>query len=267
MDHEEVGRFWNDNADAWAKLSRAGYDVYRDYLNTPAFLAMLPEVEGLSGLDIGCGEGHNTRLLAQRRAMVTAIDISEVFIAHANQLEEQEPLGIDYRVASAVELPFADATFDFATAFMSLMDIPETDRLLAEAYRVLKPGAFLQFSITHPCFDTRRRRNLRDENGMTYAIEVGDYFRNLDGEISEWLFGAAPPEAKLGLPKFKTLRFMRTVSWRLDLLIETGFQLERLEEPRPSDETVRDCPDMQDAQVVAYFLHIRARKPEQTTLA
>src|SRR5262245_57525022 len=267
MDHEEVGRFWNASADAWTKLSRAGYDVYRDYLNTPAFLAMLPEVEGLSGLDIGCGEGHNTRLLAQRRALVTAIDISENFIAHAKQLEEQDPLGIDYRVASAVELPFADAAFDFATAFMSLMDIPETDRALADAYRVLKPCGFLQFSITHPCFDTPHRRNLRDENRMTYAIEVGDYFRNLSGEISEWLFGAAPPEAKQGLPKFKTPRFTRTVSQWLNLLIETGFQLERIEEPRPGDETVRDCPDMQDALVVAYFLHIRARKPGQTTLA
>jgi ubiquinone/menaquinone biosynthesis C-methylase UbiE len=265
MDHEEVGRYWNANADAWTKLARAGYDVYRDYLNTPAFFAMLPDVDGLSGLDIGCGDGHNTRLLAYRRALVTAIDISEVFIAHAKQLEEQEPLGIDYQVASAVELPFADATFDFATAFMSLMDIPETDRALAEAYRVLKPGGFLQFSITHPCFDTPHRRNLRNENGLTYAIEVGEYFRNLNGEVTEWLFGAAPPEVKQGLPKFKTPRFTRTVSQWLNLLIETGFRLERIEEPRPSDETVCACPDLQDAQVVAYFLHIRARKPEQTT--
>lgn len=265
MNHEEVGRFWNANADAWTKLSRAGYDVYRDFLNTPAFFAMLPAVNGLSGLDIGCGEGHNTRLLAQRRALVTAIDISEVFIAHAKQLEEQESLGIDYQVASAVEPPFDDARFDFATAFMSLMDIPETDRALAEAYRVLKPGGFLQFSITHPCFDTPHRRNLRNENGLTYAIEVGDYYRNLDGEVTEWLFGATPPDVKQGLPKFKTPRFTRTVSQWLNLLIETGFRLERIEEPRPSDETVRACPDMQDAQVVAYFLHIRARKPEQTT--
>ncbi|HEU0175709.1 MAG TPA: class I SAM-dependent methyltransferase [Blastocatellia bacterium] len=265
MDHEEVGRFWNANADAWTKLSRDGFDVYRDYLNTPAFFAMLPDVDGLSGLDIGCGEGHNTRLLAKRRALVTAIDISEVFIAHAKQAEEQEPLGIDYRVASAVGLPFAEGVFDFATAFMSLMDIPETDRAIAEAHRVLKPGGFLQFSITHPCFDTPRRRNLRDENGLTYAIEVGDYFRNLDGEITEWLFGAAPPAVKQELPKFKTPRFTRTVSQWLNLLIETGFLMERVDEPRPSDETVRACPDMQDAQVVAYFLHIRARKPEQTS--
>jgi len=266
MDHKEVGRFWNANADAWTKLARAGYDVYRDYLNTPAFFDLLPDVKGLSGLDIGCGEGHNTRLLAKCGARMTAIDIAEVFVEHARRVEEGEPLGIDYRVASAVELLFADATFDFATGFMSFMDIPETDRVLAEAYRVLKPGGFLQFSIAHPCYDTPHRRNLRDENGLTYACEVGDYFRNLDGEITEWLFGAAPPHVKQGLPKFKTPRFTQTASQWLNLLIETGFLLERIAEPRPSDETVLACPDLQDAQVVAYFLHIRVRKPKQATV-
>ena len=109
------------------ELSRAGYDVYRDYLNTPAFLEMLPEVAGLSGLDIGCGEGHNTRLLARRGARMTAVDIAERFITYAREAEEQEPLGIEYRLASALELPFEEAAFDFATGFMSFMDVPETD--------------------------------------------------------------------------------------------------------------------------------------------
>ena len=63
LDHESVGSYWDENAEAWAELARAGYDHFRDGLNTPAFLAMLPEVDGLAGLDIGCGEGHNTRLL------------------------------------------------------------------------------------------------------------------------------------------------------------------------------------------------------------
>jgi ubiquinone/menaquinone biosynthesis C-methylase UbiE len=262
VDHKEAGRFWNDNAEVWTRLARAGYDVYRDYLNTPAFLAMLPDVRGLLGIDVGCGEGHNTRLIAKRGARLVGIDIAEVFIRHAKDLEQREPLGIDYRVASAVELPFPDSNFDFATAIMSLMDVPETERVLAEAFRVIKEGGFLQFSITHPCFDTPHRRNLRNGQGLTYAIEVGDYFRNLNGEVSEWLFGAAPKELKESLPKFKTPRFNRTVSQWFNLLIKTGFSLERVEEPCPTDETVRACPDMQDTRIVAYFLHVRARKPK-----
>jgi ubiquinone/menaquinone biosynthesis C-methylase UbiE len=256
-----VGRYWNANAETWTKLARAGYDVYRDYFNTPAFFALLPDVKDLVGLDIGCGEGHNTRLLAQQGARVTAIDIARDFIAYAQQAEADEPLGIAYRVASAVELPFPDTTFDFTTGFMSFMDIPEIDRVIAEAYRVLKPSGFLQFSILHPCFNTPHRRNLRNEQGLTYAIEVGDYFRNLDGKIDQWLFQAAPASAKVGLLPFKVPLFTRTVSQWLNLLIDTGFVLERVEEPRPSDAAVRACPDVQDAQVVAYFLHIRVRKP------
>ena len=112
MDHREEGIYWNANAEAWTKLARAGYDVYRDHFNTPAFLEMLPDVEGLSGVDLGCGEGHNSRLLAKRAARLTALDISEIFIQYARQSEAGDPLGIEYLVASAVELPFADGSFD-----------------------------------------------------------------------------------------------------------------------------------------------------------
>lgn len=260
MDHTEVGRYWNENAEAWTKLARAGYDVYRDHLNTPAFFDALPDVKGLEGLDIGCGEGHNTRLLAKRGARMVAIDIAEDFIGYAKRSEGEEPLGIDYRAASAVDLPFPDATFDFATATMSFMDIPEIERVFTEVFRVMKPAGFLQFSITHPCFDPPHRRNLRDASGKTYAIEVGDYFRHLDGEISEWLFGAAPAEIRQGTRKFKVPRFTRTISEWMNLVVDSGFRIERVGEPRPDDNAVRSHPDLQDAQVVAYFLHIRARK-------
>jgi ubiquinone/menaquinone biosynthesis C-methylase UbiE len=265
VNHEEAGRLWNENAEVWTQLARSGYDLYRDHLNTPAFFELLPDVRGLSGLDVGCGEGHNTRLLAARGARVAAIDISDVFIRYAREEEAREPRDIDYRVASALGLPFGDSTFDFVVAFMSLMDMPDHDRALAEAYRVLTPGGFLQFSIEHPCFATPHRRNLRDPDRRTYAIEVGDYFRSLHGDVDEWIFKGAPPALRAGLRKFTVPRFTRTLSSWLNLVIETGFVIERLEEPRPSDETVRTCPALQDAQVVAYFLHVRARKPGHTS--
>jgi len=263
MTHEEVGKYWNANAEAWTRLARAGYDVYRDYLNTPAFFEMLPPVNGLCGLDIGCGEGHNTRMLAKQGARMAAVDISEAFISYAKETEEKEKSGIDYHVASAVDLPFPDSSFDFATGFMSFMDIPETGQVLAEVFRVIRPGGFLQFSIEHPCFATTHRKNLRDKTGKTYAIEVGGYFDRSNGAVAEWIFGSAPAEVKKQYQKFRTPRFTRTTSEWLNMAMKAGFVLEEIREPRPSDETVRQCADMQDAQVVAYFLHIRARKSEQ----
>lgn len=260
MDHIEVGRYWNANAEAWTRLSRAGYDSYRDSFNTPSFLKMLPDVRGLAGLDIGCGEGTNTREVAKRGARMTAVDISEVFLGHARDTESRDPLGITFHLASAVQLPFPDANFDFATAFMCLMDIPETARALGEAFRVIRPGGFLQFSITHPCFDTPYRKNLRDGNGKTRAIEVGDYFRNQEGDVSRWIFSAAPPAARAGLEAFRTPRFTRTISQWVNMLLETGFVVERIEEPRPTPEALVKWPEVQDATVVAYFLHVRVRK-------
>ncbi len=261
MDHNDVRRYWNANAEVWTRLSRAGYDVYRDHLNTPAFLDMLPDVDGLDGLDVGCGEGANTRLLAQRGARMAAVDIADVFIRHARQSETRAPSGIRYAVASAVDLPYACASFDFVAAFMSLMDVPETESAIGEVFRVLKPGGFLQFSIMHPCYDTAHRRNLRDVDGRTYAYEVGGYFDGLRGQVDEWMFSAVPPEERSALPPFRIPRFTRTLSRWINLLLDTGFTLERLGEPRPDDQMVEAHPNIQDAQVVAYFLILRARKP------
>ena len=261
MDHEEVGRHWEENSEVWTRLARAGYDVARDCLNTPAFLEMLPEVDGLSGLDVGCGEGHNTRVVAARGARMVGIDISENFVRHAREEEARRPLGIRYTRASAAELPFGDGLFDFAVAFMSLMDVPEVETVLAEVYRVLRPGGFLQFSIEHPCFTTPHRRTLRDEHGRAYAREVGDYFREKSGEVQEWVFSSVPPEEREKIRPFRVPRFTRTLSRWLNLLVEGGFVPERFGEPYPDDEAVRLRPGLQGAQVFAYFLHVRARKP------
>ena len=260
MDHKEVGIIWDENAANWTRLSRMGCDIYRDHLNTPAFLSMLPDVRGLKGLDIGCGEGHNTRKVAEQGAEMSAIDISDVFLKYAKESEEKEPLGIEYLLASAIELPFDDDTFDFAVATMSFMGIPETDKLIKEAWRVLKQGGFLQFSIIHPCFHTLEWEWIRNENGQPVALKCGDYFHELNGETEEWIFGAAPEELKKKMPKFKIPRFTRPLSKWLNSLINAGFVLEEFVEPRPDDETIKRFPSLSYAQVVAWFLIIRCRK-------
>ncbi len=260
MDDREVGKLWDENADAWTLLARMGCDIYRDYLNTPAFLKMLPDVSGRRGLDIGCGEGHNTRLVARRGADMTAIDIAPKFVRHARGKEDAEPLGITYLAASGRALPFADESFDFVVAFMSLMDMAAQEAAVQESHRVLKPGGFFQFSVVHPCFATPRFKPVRDESGERVAIECGDYFDQPPGRIEEWIFGAAPEDLKRTLPKFRVPRFFRTLSSWLNMLLGSGFVLERIEEPYADDEAVRQCPHIADTRIVAYFLHVRCRK-------
>src|SRR5438132_10310408 len=136
MKSAEVAEMWEANAEIWTRHARTGYDVYRDALNPPAFLAMLPPIGGLHGLDVGCGEGSNTRELARLGARMDAIDIAPTFIRHAQGTEASDPRGIIFQVADALFLSFADNSFHFVTAFMSMMDMPDQGRALREAHRV-----------------------------------------------------------------------------------------------------------------------------------
>ncbi|KFC73381.1 Methyltransferase type 11 [Bosea sp. LC85] len=260
MDSADVAACWEANAETWTRHARAGYDLYRDALNTPTFMANLPFVAGLEGLDIGCGEGANTRRIAQAGARMTGIDIAPTFIRHAQEAEAAAPLGISYQLADGMDLPFADGSFDFATAFMSLMDMPRQDRVLAEAERVLRPGGFLQFSILHPCFATPFRRVLRDENKTVLGIEVREYFRATNGEIETWRFGAAPEHEKAKVEPFRVPRFHHTLSEWVNLLITTGFTIEHMHEPTIDAETAVREPYLADTRVAPLFLHMRVRK-------
>ena len=261
MDHKEVGELWDANADDWTKLVRLGYDVMRHQIIAPAFMAMLPEVSGLRGLDIGCGEGANTRLLAQEGEKMAGIDISSKFVRYAQEAEAEAPLGVEYRQGSAVDLPFTDGSFDFAAAFMSFMDIPEHELVISEAYRVIRPGGFLQFAIIHPCIHTSHLRWVTDESGVRVAVECGGYFTRQTGQIDEWIFSAAPPELRNALPKFRIPRFTRTLSDWLNLLLDSGFILERLDEPHADEETAVRDPRVADTRIVAMVLTVRCRKP------
>lgn len=260
LDDDALQQIWDRNAEGWTHLSRAGYDRCRDLFNTPTFLRMLPDVRGRAGLDIGCGEGHNTRLLADLGARMTGIDLAPTFVRHAQEAERAAPRGISYSVGNAAALPFPDHSFDFATAFMVLQDVRDQERAIAEAHRVVRPGGFFQLSITHPCFHTPRWSWTHGPDGRREAMLVGDYFRAPECRVDEWIFGAAPPEEKSKYPKFRTPYFERTLSSWLNLVIRAGFAIEEVAEPTPDDETLARHPREYDARIIAYFLILRGRK-------
>ena len=255
-----VAACWEANADTWTRHARAGYDIYRDALNTPAFLSILPPVRGLCGLDIGCGEGSNTRQLARLGARMHAIDVAPTFIRYAKTGEASEPLGITFSVADGTNLPFPAERFAFVVAFMSLMDIPDQQRVVQEAQRVLRPGGFLQFSITHPCFDPPHRKVLRDPAGIPRAIEVAGYFDCIDGRVDRWWFGTVPREERERVAPFRTPRFDRTLSEWVEMICGAGLVIEQFAEPCASAELAAAEPVVADTRVAPLFLHIRVRK-------
>lgn len=260
MEARDVANHWESNAETWTIYSHAGYDKYRDALNTPAFLDMLPPVAGLRGLDLGCGEGTNTRAVARLGARMTGLDIAPTFIRHARETEAQDPLGIEYVLGDGQSIDFADESFDFVTAFMSLMDMADQARVLAGVHRVLKPGGFLQFSILHPCFVPPKRRNIRNKAGEPVAVEVADYFEETDGRIERWIFSSIPAEERAGLTPFSVPRFHRTLTSWVSMIVGAGLTIEAFGEPKASPEVALAEPVVADTRVAPLFLHIRARK-------
>lgn len=261
MNESDVKKYWEENAETWTILSRKGYDVCRDHLNTPAFLRMLPDVKGLEGLDVGCGEGHNTRIITEKGALMTGIDISEKFIKHAHQKENKDPLNIKYLVGSGLNLPFGNNIFDFCISTMALMDMANYYKAVQEIHRVLKKGGFFQFSISHPCFLTPIAEWIYNKKGEKVALACGDYFKRMNGEVEEWIFSSIPEELKNKYKKFKIARFSHTLSSWLNLLINTGFILEEFDEPYPDDEKIKKFPQLADCKIIPYFLTIRCKKP------
>lgn len=238
-------------------MSRAGFDRYRDLVNTPAFFGLLPPVDGLTCLDLGCGEGHNTRLLAGKGARVAALDIAESFIAAA---AGQDRSGICYLVGDGGALPFGASAFDAVTAFMSLMDVAEPERTLGEVARVLRPGGFVQFSVLHPVISAPIGRWVNDESGVRQARAIGDYF--YQGPLTEtWTFSTAPAQVRDRYQPFTITYARRTLAGWLTAVLSVGLIIEAIAEPCADEETATAHPQVADTRIVPYFLIVRARKP------
>lgn len=261
MENHEVAQYWEENAATWTRHVRSGHDVYRDALNTPAFLSMLPPVAGLTGLDIGCGEGANTRQIARLGARMHGVDIAPTFILHAEEAQAEDPLGITYRVGDATRLPFEDGAFDFATAFMCLMDVPDQAATFREARRVIRPGGFLQFSILHPCFAPPSRKVLRDAEGRTLGVEVAGYFDRIDGRIDTWWFSTVSAEERETVAPFQTPRFHRTLSEWVAMICAAGLVIDAFVEPCASEALAAAQPVVADTRVAPMSLLVRARRP------
>jgi ubiquinone/menaquinone biosynthesis C-methylase UbiE len=240
----EVSRHWDDNADVWTEHVRKGWDSYREHLNNPAFLKLIGNLKGKTVLDAGCGEGYNTRIFARMCAKMTGVDVSTRMIEHARQAEKKEPLGIRYEVASFTNLSiFSNDSFDTVVSTMALMDGPDYEKAIAEIYRVLRKNGDFFFSISHPCFMTEGFGWVT-EGKEKPLLTVSGYFSK-KGWIERWQFSQAPEGIRKDVLPFAIPRFPRTLAEYINPLVQAGFILKKLAEPRPSASDCRDYPFLQ----------------------
>ncbi|MBU0622080.1 MAG: class I SAM-dependent methyltransferase [Gammaproteobacteria bacterium] len=124
-------------------------------------LAALPTHEQRRVLISGAGTGLDLPLLPELHRY-TALDFNPAMLAHA--VPRGKHLEVDFVLGDSMDLPFADAQFDHVVLHLIVAVVPEPQRCLAEAVRVLKPGGtillFDKFLHPHQRAPLRRLFNV-----------------------------------------------------------------------------------------------------------
>jgi SAM-dependent methyltransferase len=124
------------------------YDDWRPELSPdelPALTRLLGTGDGRC-LDVGCGTGVATAVLAELGWSAVGVDLS------VELLEVARRIGLDVVEGNAQALPFEDASFDAATSVWTHTDVGDFRETVAEVARVLRPGAPFVYIGGHPCF-------------------------------------------------------------------------------------------------------------------
>jgi SAM-dependent methyltransferase len=222
---------------AEAYASRVDTKPHNAFYERPATLSLFPEVKGKHILDAGCGPGVYTEWLADRGANVVAMDVSPRMVALA-----KKRVGTKAKVTLAdIGQPFPflqDGTFDIVLSALVLDYIEEWLYVFKEFYRVLVPSGYFIFSVGHPFADFLRYKS--ENYFQTELVEM------------EWVGFGTP----VRMPSYR-----RPLGAVVNPLLEAGFTLDRILEPKPTEQfKQKDPKDYEELLRNPGFLCVRAIK-------
>ncbi|MFD1645457.1 class I SAM-dependent DNA methyltransferase [Haloarchaeobius litoreus] len=224
---------YDELADSYAEDVRS--NAYNAHLEFPATSSMIPDVDGKRILDAGCGTGVYTEYLLDRGAEVVGVDASEEMLAHARDAVGDRAELRQGDLADPLDLD--DDSFDGIVSALALGYVEDWERLFAEFARILRPGGFVVFSTGHPLDQFPL-----DEGGEPADAE--NYFA-VERLTKEW---------DVPVPYYR-----RPFSAVVNPLLESGFQLETVVEPRPTDGFREQLPERYEKESrYPVFLCVRA---------
>lgn len=240
---------WDFYADP---VAVADYVGYRDQggsrnslIEEPDFLSLVGSAESLSCLDLGCGYGHYSEILARTAASVIGVDRSELMISRAE--ERRSTARISYLLTDVGELAFPERSFDLVISNLTLHYLAEVKSLFNRVYGWLRPGGRLVFSVEHPIFTaTRKAEQWCNNAGNGPGWIVTDYF----AEDDRWGFFGR--------------KYHHTVATWIDTPLRCGFQVTGVAEPGPTRSVVKANPSLAEDLQRPLFLIVACAKPEET---
>jgi len=229
--------------DAYEILAEAYASVvdtkpHNAYYERPATLSLLPDVAGKRVLDAACGPGVYSEWLIARGAEVVGIDASAKMIDLARRRLGETA---DVRYADLRKpLTFLDSeSFDIVLSPLTMEYVEDWHSTFREFHRVLRRPGYLVVSVTHPFFDY----NYFKSSNYFETELVGSVWRGFD-------------TVRVHMPSYR-----RSLEATLNPLMDAGFCLEKILEPRPTEEFKRADPeDYEELLQQPSFLCIRARK-------
>jgi SAM-dependent methyltransferase len=228
---EHTGASYEGQARAYA--ARVDTQPWNAYYDRPAVISLLPPLANAKVLDAGCGSGWYCEYLLSQGATVTAVDFNADFVEMTNARVGQRARVLQADLAAPLQ--FAnDSDFDLVVCPLVMHYLKDWQPTLREFHRVLKPNGVLVFSTHHPSM-----------NWQYYKLK--NYFAHQLVE-DEWFCG-------------KVRFYHRPLTAMSHDLEATGFVIERLLEPQPTEDFRRVNPKEHDRLTKnPLFLFIRARK-------
>lgn len=118
-------------------------EIRHEHLHRYAWCAHL--VEGKDVLDIACGEGYGSAMLAKSARSVRGVDIADDAIAHA-RVAYSTVRGLEFLQGDAAQIPLADKSVDVVVSFETIEHHDRHREMLSEIRRVLRPDGLLVIS-------------------------------------------------------------------------------------------------------------------------
>lgn len=125
------------------------YNRYRQYAPWMKETIVFDSFPGKKVLEVGFGMGTDLFQFASAGSIVTGIDLVPKHMEIARQRFDLYGIPADLMLGDAENLPFADEVFDVVYSFGVLHHTPNTQKAIAEIYRVLKPGGRVIIALYH----------------------------------------------------------------------------------------------------------------------
>ena len=219
---ERIVNYWEKRSDSFLVQKRQELHSAMAERWMKEIRGQLPEGKKLRILDVGCGAGFFSILLAKEGHQVTGIDLTPDMIKNARLLAEEEKVSCEFQVMDAENPEFQEETFDVVISRNLTWTLPHVQHAYQEWIRVLKKGGILlNFDANYGITDFSNVADLPENHA--HNILGDDMMRECE-EIKRQL-----PISSYSRPAWdlETLGALELKEFKLDLGISSRIYLEK----------------------------------------